>query len=428
MAKHSYPKALLIFTLASSFYLFEYILQVAPSVMMNDIMTSFGVGAVGFGTISSFYFYAYAPMQLPAGVLFDRYGPRALISLALLVCVAGGFLFGMTHTSLLAGLARFLVGTGSAFSFIGILILVARWFPPSQFALYVGVAQLLASVGAISGEAPLAAMSALIGWRACMIYLSCIGIVLALLVWLFVEDSPTPIERNLDQKGALGKEFKKLGSIGRDSQASWIGIYSFCSWTPMTVFAGLWAVPYLETVYHLPTVKAAHITALLWLGVGIGSPLLGWISDKVCNRRWPLLVSMVIGLVVSIMMITKTDYSITMLFVLCMVIGLASSGQALSFALVKEHNKPDNVGTASGFNNFMVVIGGAFLQPIFGVILNQFWDGKHHGITPIYSVDAYNYAMWVLPECYVVGIVMVLWFIDETYGKGSNSEGQVVAH
>ena len=82
---HSKVSAYMIFFLAASFYLYEFILQVAPSVMAAPMMQTFRVSAEGFGVISAFYFYAYAPMQLPAGLLFDRYGPRKLMTGALIL-------------------------------------------------------------------------------------------------------------------------------------------------------------------------------------------------------------------------------------------------------------------------------------------------------------------------------------------------------
>src|SRR3990167_3377616 len=127
--------AYVVFLLSASFYLYEYILQVAPSVMADSMMETFHVSAAGFGIVSAFYFYAYAPMQLPAGVLFDRYGPRKLMTFALLLCSLGAFFFASTDSLFTAALGRFLIGVGSAFSFIGVLVLISRWFPPNQFAL-----------------------------------------------------------------------------------------------------------------------------------------------------------------------------------------------------------------------------------------------------------------------------------------------------
>src|SRR3990167_1952022 len=90
------PGAYTIFFLAASFYLYEFVLQVAPSVMAGPMMRTFHVSAQGFGIISAFYFYAYAPMQLPAGLLFDRYGPRKLMTAALCLCALGSFFFAST--------------------------------------------------------------------------------------------------------------------------------------------------------------------------------------------------------------------------------------------------------------------------------------------------------------------------------------------
>lgn len=378
-------------------------------------MSSFQVGAVGFATISAFFFYAYAPMQIPAGMLFDRYGPRLLISLALMACSIGCVIFTLSSSSMIASLGRFFIGFGSAFSFIGILILVARWFPASQFALYVGIAQLLASVGAISGESPLAIMTAKIGWQTCMYGLAVLGAVLAIAVWLIVQDAPEGAHIQQPKRGTFAKEWARLLKVGRDRQTWWIAIYSFCSWAPITVFAGLWVVPYLQHVYHMSVIEAAQLSALIWLGVGMGSPVVGWLSDKVQNRRWPLFVSMLIGLVASMELLLNQQLSFWSLATILFVIGWAGSGQALSFALVKEHNSPENVGAASGINNLAVVGSGAVLQPVFGLILSWCWDGVHQGTTPVYSADAYNIAMLMLPACYLIGMVVVYGLINETY-------------
>ena len=141
--------AYLIFFLAASFYLYEFILQVAPSVMAESMMRTFGVTGQGFGFISAFYFYAYAPAQLPAGVLYDRYGPRKLMTFAIILCALGSAFFASTDSIFTACIGRFLIGIGSAFSFIGVLVLISRWFPPYYFAILAGVAQLMSSVGAM---------------------------------------------------------------------------------------------------------------------------------------------------------------------------------------------------------------------------------------------------------------------------------------
>ena len=135
LTKHPMFQAYLVFFMAASFYLYEYVLQVAPSVMAEPMMQTFGVTAKGFGIVAACYFYAYAPMQLPAGILFDRYGPRRLMTCALCLCALGSFFFASTESLWTAALGRWFIGVGSAFSFIGVLVLLSRWFPPNYFAV-----------------------------------------------------------------------------------------------------------------------------------------------------------------------------------------------------------------------------------------------------------------------------------------------------
>ena len=182
--------AYVVFLLSATFYLYEFVLQVAPGVMKESMMIAFQVNAAGFGIISAFYFYAYAPMQLPSGLLFDRYGPRKLMTTALIMCAVGSVFFASTNSLVTAALGRFLIGIASAFSFIGVLVLVSRWFPPQQFAFLAGIAQLMSSVGAIFGEMPLAALINQVGWRYASFILALIGFGLAALTWVLIRDYP----------------------------------------------------------------------------------------------------------------------------------------------------------------------------------------------------------------------------------------------
>ena len=179
-----------VFLLATAFYLYEFILQVSPSVMAAPMMKTFGVSASGFGFISAFYFYAYAPMQVPAGLLFDRYGPRKLMTCAIILCALGSVFFAATTNIMAAAAGRFLMGFGSAFSFIGALVLLSRWFEPTKFALFAGIAQFMSSLGAMFGERPLAILINAYGWRTASFILGGIGFILALLFWIFIRDYP----------------------------------------------------------------------------------------------------------------------------------------------------------------------------------------------------------------------------------------------
>ena len=112
--------AWLVCALGAVFYSYEYFLRISPSVMEHALRDHFNLSATGFGLLSAFYYYAYVPMQLPVGVLMDRFGPRRLLTIACLICVVGTFMFGDTVLFGVAAAGRFLVGLGSAFAFLKI--------------------------------------------------------------------------------------------------------------------------------------------------------------------------------------------------------------------------------------------------------------------------------------------------------------------
>lgn len=407
-------RSFLIFFLAASFYLYEYILQVAPSVMAEPMMQTFRVTAEGFGIISAFYFYSYAPMQLPAGVLFDRYGPRKLMTIAVAVCAIGSFFFASTDSILTAALGRFLIGMASAFSFIGVLVLISRWFPPHYFAILAGIAQGMSSVGAIAGEMPLAKLIDVVGWRNSSFILAFVGIILAGLLWVFIRDYPQQKMQPVPQY-KIREEWHRLKKVCSKSYTWVTGLYAFCIWTPIAVFAALWGVQYLRAKFGISVVQASGMCSLVWIGIAVGSPLLGWLSDILKSRKIALGISAVLGLSATLMLLYLPGLSLASAYIILFMFGLGASGQSISFAVIRDNNPLNLVGTACGFNNLSVLLGAAIFQPIVGVILHhskgiQFAYGQY-----FYSLASYQKALIVLPMCYLVSLLVSMFLLKESH-------------
>ena len=403
-----------VFLLSASFYLYEFVLQVAPSVMADSMMTTFQVTAAGFGIVSAFYFYAYAPMQLPAGLLFDRYGPRKLMTFALILCAVGSFFFAATDSLITAALGRFLIGIGSAFSFIGVLVLVSRWFPPKQFALLAGVAQLMSSVGAMFGEMPLAKLIEIVGWRNASFILSFIGLILAMCIWLVIRDYPDHMEHPTHRR-LWREEWQRLHAVCSRSYTWITGAYACTIWTPIAVFAALWGVPYLQQKFGISVLTASGMCSMIWLGIGVGSPLLGWVSDHIRSRRISLAISALFGLVSTVFLLYVPDVSAGSMYLVLFFLGIGAGGQTVSFAVVKDNNPPELVGTASGFNNLSVLIGAAVFQPLVGVFLHSFGEWQQIDGVQIYSIASYNNALIILPLCYGISLFLTLFVLKESH-------------
>jgi MFS family permease len=408
--------AVFVLALAASFYMYEFILQVSVGVMTGDLMRDLSIDAAGIGAMSAFYYLAYTPMQLPAGLLYDRFGPRILLTIAVAVCAIGAFLFSIAHGFLPVAFGRFFMGVGSAFSFIGSLVLLTRWFPARYFAVLAGLVQLMSSIGAIAGEAPLAAAIQHFGWRGTILALALVGFALALVIWLVVRDSPVKNQpRPADHRRM--SEWSRLKLVCKHPQTWLLGLYSFCSWAPILVFAALWGVPFLVIAYGMSTTEASFLCSMIWIGIGIGSPLIGIWSEQIGRRCYPLFVSALIGLIAMGAVLYIPHLPVFLLYIALFVVGLSASGQSLSFALVRDNNPNETVGTAIGFNNMLVVAGGILFQPLVGIILRLLWDGTVENGVPVYQIGHYQIAMLVVPLCYIVGMLMAGKFLHETHCK-----------
>ncbi len=418
----SFLRPLLIIVLGSTFYLYGFTLKIMPSAMTGELMRGFGINAQLLGILVGFMYYGYTLMQIPVGLLFDRFSSRLLLTVSLMMCSLGTLIFAMTANIWIASIGSFIMGLGEAFAFVGVLVLAARWYPSKYFALIVGLVQLMGSIGAIVGEGPIALAVNHIGWQATIMWLAGFGFFLAGLMWLVVRDRPSHqsvnhVPQNHQPFQSQYTELQRLKMVSKNPQSWWLALYSFFIWAPILIMAGLWLVPFLIALYHTSNTTAATAASWVWVGIGLGSPLFGWWSDRLGLRCFPLAVSAILSLVPAIIIIYTQNLSWPLMYFLLFIFGVGGSGQALSFSLVQDNNPPQVGGTAVGLNNMAVVFGGAILSPFIGYLLHSGWNHQFiHGV-PVYSVSDYRHALISVPICGLLALIISLFFLKETRCK-----------
>jgi len=237
---------------------------------------------------------------------------------------------------------------------------------------------------------------------------------LAVLLWSFIRDYPHQPTQSLPTR-RFRDELKRLREVCSRSYTWLTGAYAFSIWTPIAVFAALWGVPYLQEKYQVSVVVASGLCSMIWLGIGIGSPSLGWISDHLNSRRIALISSAVFGLAATLVLLYMPGVSLGWMYVVLFFLGIGAGGQTVSFAVVKDNNSSHLVGTASGFNNLSVLIGGAIFQPLVGVILHRSSDWHLVNGVPFYMISGYQKALFVMPCCYLASLIIALVFIKESH-------------
>ncbi|MEI6536431.1 MAG: MFS transporter, partial [Verrucomicrobiaceae bacterium] len=223
--------------------IFNYIQQVVPNIIADELSHAFNANESTLGNIAASYFYAYAVLQIPVGLIVDRYGTRRPLVIAILAAGLGTIAFSWAHSSGGAQMARLIMGASAAFSFIGCLKLVEEWFPPSKFSTLAGMTNTAGMIGAASG-APMAVLVNIIGWRTAVAWMGGAELMLAVLVFAVVRDRPVTVSYSAPETQSGGM-FRLLGN-----PQVWINaVYATSISLVFVAFGGLWGTSYIEKVY-----------------------------------------------------------------------------------------------------------------------------------------------------------------------------------
>lgn len=407
-------KSSIIVGISSLFYLYEFFLRVSPGSITHELMRDLQTDAGVIGTMSGLFFFGYAPMQIPVGLLCDHYSPKKLLIFAVSVCAIATMLFSFTSSVIIASITRFLIGIVSAFAFVGPLVIATHWFEEKHMATVAGAIQLVGCLGAIFAGSPIASLIAKFGWRSTMFYAALFGLLLSILFKLFLKDSPTRDTEEVKNKLSIMAEFKILCN---DSKTWWLSIIAFSCWAPISIFAELWGTSFLTTVYHVSTFKAAQSTTWIWVGIGLGSIITSIFSNKISSRKKPIYILNIIGFMASSAVIFYHFNNVIALDTSLFFLGFAAGIQPITFAIACEQNPPKQQGAAMGFNNMAVIFGGVIFQPLIGYFLTLYWDHKVFDGAPLYSITSYKLAFCIIPLCYIFSTIVTYFKIKETNCK-----------
>jgi MFS family permease len=414
--------AVIAFVLGALFFGYAFIQRVSPSVMTAELMREFSVGATALGSLSAFYFYTYASIQLPVGMLTDRFGPRKLMSAAAGLCAFASIGFALSDSIVTASIGRALIGGTVAFAFVGTLSIAGYFFKSSRYTLLAGLLQSVGMCGAIFGQAPLRHLVESLGWRGTMTALAGVAVLLSILLFVLVprrsaEQLTATNQAGSSQTNATKKKLLDgLKSVSSNSQTWICAIIGFGLAATMLGFGALWSVPWLTTVHGYSTVQAGGIASMIFVGWAVFSPLVGWLSDKIGRRNPVMMLGALLCFVSFATLIFYTPSATSMIMGLIFLTGAGGCTMTAGFSSVRELNRPEFSSTALGLMNMFIVGAGAVVQPLIGWLLDKNWDGSLMEGARVYSDQAFTSALTSLLVVTSLAFIGTL-FLKETYGK-----------
>lgn len=403
-------------------YFFVYFDRVCPAVVAPELVKEFGLTATALGILSSMYFYPYAVMQIPAGVLSDRLGPRFSVGTFFLIAAVGTILFGTAKTFGTCIFGRFLMGVGVAVVWIPTMRILANWFRPKEFATLTGLMLTMGNVGAVIASAPLAALVGITGWRAAFYFVGISLVIIAILDYILVRNKPQdmglPTVSEID-----GVDYYKTND-GSDNTTFWqncgklfkmknywlIAIYAFCIYGTVMGFQGLWFVPYAQHTYGLTKQAAANMLTMWPIGMALGCFFIGLASDRMLkSRRKASLYGMIIYIITWIPVTFMTGrIPVGAFYPLLFMMGFFCGSYVPNYAHIAEGQPHSFVATANGMVNIWYFVGGAFFQTIMGRVLDAY--GK---IGDKFPVEAYQSAFLICIIALVVGAI-AMYFTEDS--------------
>jgi MFS family permease len=387
-------RLILTFSVLSSLFLLSQFYRVSNAVIAPNLIRDLGLNAEMLGFLGGAFFYVFTLLQIPMGPMLDRIGPRMIMSLSCLVGALGAFLFsfGNSFHSVLIG--RILIGAGMAPMLMGAFKTFTLRYPPEKFATLVGMISAVGTIGNIFAASPLAFFTSTIGWRKTFLLTGMITILLGFLVFWVLKgekaktsasssSSPTKPEMGIFQSIRL-----IIGSL-----AFWqFGAVAFFRYGTFVSLQGLWLGPYLIYIKGFSPVQAGNLLILLAVGIIVGSPIGGRLSDRYAqSRKGVALIGLSLYCVSLIPLIGIWKIEHPILFgLIFFFIGFFHGFGMLIYAHAKDLFPIAISGTVMTYINFFTMAGAAIFMPILGKVIESF---PRTGAS--YPAEAYHLAFFI---------------------------------
>lgn len=411
VSKPSVSQAWVVCFFAGLFFLFEFIQLSSFDALNHWVQQFYHLQSAQVGWLGSSFLWGNVLFLLPAGLLLDKFGPRQVILWSLAISIVGLATFSFGSAFSVAFVGRLMSGIGNAFCFVSLVVLVSRWFPGNQQAFAMGILVNMAFLGGMFAHTPLVWLLEHYGWTKVMGGNVLFGILVFSLIFVFVKDGPqssSTMKTKSQSQVGFWREFKTIFHI----QNIGAGVYTSCLNLPIMVLCALWGIQYLQVVHHLSVVQASNVVSMIFFGSMMGSPLAGWMSDRLQRRKKMMWIGGILALILCypLCCMHQALSAIQLMFIFFS-LGCVTSTQVVSYPLIAESNSAIYAGRACSLASMIIMGGGMCAQILFGWLLT-----RHQTIGAIPTDEAFQGAMLMFPVSILLALLMLV-FMKETYCK-----------
>jgi sugar phosphate permease len=382
-----------IFTITCLIFILSQFYRASVAVIAPDLMADLNLDTNGLSLISAAFFYAFAIMQIPVALYLDRIGPRLTMTVLSIIGAGGVLIFALGDSLYMLVIGRVLLGAGMACNLMGTLKLITTWFGPSRFATLSALVISFGTLGSITATTPLVLMVEGMGWRATFIAFAIVNFLVATVLFTVVRDAPSATFEESDSKTThqAHDTWQAIKQLFGQKDYWIISLGTFSRYGVFAAVQALWAGPYLMTALKIAPVTAGNLLLLMSIGMILGSPAWGYISDALLySRKIPIYFGLMGKAVILVFLANLSPgVSVVLLSILFFSFGFVSSSGQIMFAHIKERMPIESAGTAMTGINFFTMAGVAFFLQVLGNIMQQFYPGE--SLSPAAFKGAYYF-------------------------------------
>lgn len=423
-SSHKQHSPLVIWAVMVLFFIYQFIARSAfPTVLTEEYMKYFSLDAKGVGALVSCYYIVYTIMQIPVGIILDRFKARVLSTLATAICASGVLLFVSTQDVSIASFGQMLVGLGSAFSFLLVLKVCIDLFPPERRAIMLTYSTSVGCLGPVIFGPLVATLVKSFDWRTVMFIYALCGYILAAFIWYLVDDTGSTTSENQvleSEKASHNAKRKAFGLLQSlkiiiSSPQAWVmAIFALMQYAPLSALADLWGTSYIKKLYNADTAVCSLANNMIYIGMIIGGPLFSHFCVYIDSYKKTMAISS-IGCVVVFASILFLGHYVPLygMFALFFLTGIFSSA-AFHFTLAPLLLPKEVQGTLSGFINTGSMVSGVILMPLIGFLIDHSWDGTVENGVRVYSIGDFQYGLMSVFFALILGVVLVFFMKDKS--------------
>ena len=344
----------------SLFYAYQYVLRVIPNILLEDLIGQFHVSASAFGQFSGVYYLGYSLMHLPVGLMLDRYGPRKVMTVCILLSSVGLLPLILAKSWIYPVLGRLLVGMGSSAAILGVFKMVRMAFHEKKFSRMLSFSVMIGLLGAIYGGGPVNYLKEAVGYHAVIKMLAGLGAILAFVTYWLVPSMKQP------HQGTVLSDIKEV--FGNRKVLSCC-LFAGLMVGPMEGFADVWGAAFLKKVYGMDGSIAASLPSLIFIGMCFGSPLLSLIAEK-RNNYLATITGAGLLMAVSFFALLLFPFQAEVLSAAFLWIGVCCAYQILAIYLVSTYVREEVAGLTTAIANMIIMIFGYVFHATIGGIVN----------------------------------------------------------